>query len=132
MGVRFICNSNNGVTALMGVEWHKRIYDEEQFQKGQQEVDWTKAIGEGLRIFTFCNARRLMRNPREMRYFTGIHEDMTTLLEHPGKENSGLFPKSFYVPFSNGWGLMRNEHEFAVSHDDLVQWFGMGAETSVL
>jgi len=132
MGVRFVYNSNNGVTALMGIDWHKRIYEDEQFWKGQQEVDWAKAIGEGLRIFTFCNSRRLMRNPREMRYFTGIIEDMKPLLKLKGQENSGLLPKSFYVPFSNGWGMMRTEDEFRVSYSDVTKWFGMGAETSVL
>jgi len=131
MGARFCYCTNNGVTALMPVGWYSRIYEEHQFWTDDM-VDWDTAVKEGLRIFTFCDARRLMRNPREMRYFTGTREDITPLLEGLGSDSSGLFPKSFHVPFSNGFGVMRNEHKFAVSHGDLIEWFGPNAGSSVL
>ena len=134
MGARFSYCQNNGVAALMSFAWYRRIYDHEHFGQSthQDAIDWDGALKEGLRIFTFCSARRLMRNPREMRYFTGIHEDMQSLLENLGLENSGILPNTFYVPFSNGWGVMRQEHKFAVSFGDILQHFGEGAETAVL
>ena len=133
MGARFVTDTNNGVTALMPVEWYERIYETDEFVDADvNAIDWSTAIQKGLCIFTFCSARRLIRNPREMRYFTGTSEDMEPLLRNLGSDFSELFPKSFLVPFSNGWGNMRLEHAFALSHDGLVYWFGSNAETAVL
>ena len=135
MGARFCACTNSGVTALISVNHYKEFIEPESwydYDVPDRVPVWEEAIAKGLRIFTFCSARRLMRNPREMRYFTGVLEDVPALLGLQGPENAGVLPKSFLVPFSRGLSKMRNEHIFSVSHADIIEWFGSDAETAIL
>jgi len=135
-GQEFLYSYNGGVNALVDRQTWLGLNKADQILKAIWQHDPGSKVAINYLptvttpIFTFANHKRVQTSP----WFTGHTEHLEKLYDHIRRHGGKLCSEygNFYVPFSNGFGVMRNEHKFAVSHGDLIEWFGPNAGSSVL
>ena len=111
----FYSEYNNGVTALVIAE-HSALFGIARDTDGDP-------LEMGARIFTFCPAEWLEKDPRCQDIFTGSYEDMNLLLEGHNILR-GCIGWSGYVPFSNGLHDVEDELKWVTTTEDVMDAFG--------
>ena len=143
-GSKFFSTDNNGVAAIVdpGVfenYWkrdrcYRTLTSSDYRTSTVPKVDAVKAIEQGLShipltpVFTFVGEERFKRSP----WFTGGPDLFHALLKHLSENGATVFPRSFYVPFSNGIELgMRGpesaaeELRFVTTNQQFLDTFGV-------
>lgn len=118
MSKSFLTCYNNGTTAVVLEDDLKKLgVTENLLSLGPKRS--------GIKVFTFCSARRMQEDPHARRIFTGDMDFMHRLLQ--GHRVSESY---FYVPFSNGaergvhgTAELDRELEWCTTAQDVVDTF---------
>ena len=112
--MKFFQSENNGVVAIISEE-HVALESQIRARNGDP-------IKAGVRVFTFCDAERLKRNPEQRLYFTGTY-DFARMLMNGHEMSHNRCDWSGYVPFSNQ--NYEDDKKFVTTAQDVVEVFGL-------